>query len=92
MGLHDPSPVSALSGPFSAAFRPRSTFVAGAFLQASRDGGARESDLDGRAPATPRPDRRTAMGRSQTTNAGASTALSLREKLRRPPTTIRMWA
>ena len=81
------------SGPFPAAFRRRSTFVAGAFLQASRDGyGARGSDLDGRAAETSRPDRRAAMGRSPTISAGASTALSLREKLRRPTTAIRMRA
>ena len=41
----------------------RSTFVAGAFLQASRDGyGARSSDLDGRAAETSRPDRRADDG------------------------------
>ena len=38
------------------------------------------SDLDGRAAETSRPDRRASIGRSPTINAGASTALSLREK------------
>jgi hypothetical protein len=53
------SPVSAFVGPIPA-FRRRSTFVAGAFLQASRDGGgARGSDLDGRAAETsPQPQSR----------------------------------
>jgi len=63
------SPVSAIIGPIRAAFRRKSTFVAGAFLQASGDGyGARGSDLDGRAAETSRPNRRAAMGRSPTIN------------------------
>ena len=63
------SPVSAIIGPIRAAFRRKSTFVAGAFLQASRDGhGARSPDLDGRAAETSRPDCRAAMGRSPTIN------------------------
>ena len=50
------SPVGAFAGPFPAAFRRRSTFVAGAFLQARRDGyGARGSDLDDERQKHPAP-------------------------------------
>jgi len=65
------SPVSAFVGSVSGRFQAQVQFVAGAFLQANRDGyGARGSDLDGRAAETSRPDRRAAMGRSPTINVG----------------------
>src|SRR5271166_3050309 len=75
-------PCQRVLGPVPAAFMRRFTFVVCAFLPAIRAGyGARDSDPDGRAAETSRPDRGTnKRGRSTTIGVGASTASSLREK------------
>ena len=85
------SPVSAFLGPIPAAFRRRSTFVAApSCRRAGTDTAQAPRTLMDERQKHPAPTAEPRWAAHRRSSAGASIALSVREKLRRPTTAIRI--